>query len=506
MFDVKTLNATPGMARRLINYSTLNKISFDEKLVDLAMQDIVSKEDLFDFPFDLPNNAVSTIQHIRDWNGRAMVLCSKSEEARHVAMADLWLKPSSKVLVLAQTKSYTDWVDLFRAVMPDAKISIFGNPRYHSSAVKYPDGIQFTEDADFTADVFITNYSGLIWNDFFANVTVDRTFVEELEGPGALPYKWSTQVAALFNEVPCPLFLQNINHLPLSSGRDIMSSLLLPGSQASQFLSEIINKMLWPSTTISTILNSIETKAAEEYLAKRSYVNLDYIKLLNIVGVSSDLLNDATTTGPLTFYETSLPTLLAKQNKSSGLIRLHTRERDLEQSEGRKLPEIVQSAIGGDRASAGLIGALRTPQWATLKGQHLKGVHGSIANRLTRSLFLAENPDLIRALRLQFGTAIRTIGDEPEMDVMGFTGLVMPGVIWKRVYDVKPVSNLIVTMEDLITYPDLLNKAAYLFMPELPFDKEEYQAISEAATASGTRLVLTVIKSTFEQELFQQLT
>jgi hypothetical protein len=256
---------------------------------------------------------------------------------------------------------------------------------------------------------------------------------------------------------------------------------------------------------VNAVYNFLGVKEAEDYLAKHHYSGVDILKLFNLIGVSTDLLDGNAANKPLVFHDTSLTTLLESKNTTSGLLRIKARERDLEQSEGLKLPELTRRALSGDRASQGLIGALKTAQWATLKSQHLKSVQGTMSNRLSRNLFLVENLDLIRSLRLQFGPAITVFDpNDADYDLMCFKNTTADVLPWaKTTY--KPIQNLIVSLEDMISQPDLLKYTNYLYLPELPLDSEDYRIICDAAESSGTTIILTIIDSSIEEEIFLQL-
>ena len=511
MFDVKTVLATPGTARRLLEFANVGNISFDEKLVELAMQGLLSKEDLAAFPCDLPDEALPTLQHISDWQGRAILLCGDNEPARKVALANAWLKSATKQLILAQPKFYPDWCNLILEIWPEAKISVFGNMRYQNN-LKYPDGIKFTESADFEADFFITSYTGVLWNDLLGRVTVDQTIVEELDCPSAFANRWEHSVTAIFKEIPHPIFIQNINSLPVDPGKDIFTCLQMPNSKASNFLANKLIRIVWGFAPVSKLGSIHYHKEAENYLALRNYHGLDFAKILEMLGVSSHMLKNVTASSePMVFRDSKMLNVKSGKNKTSGLYRIYERELELEDATGRKLSDVVRGAVMGDPHLQTLVGALRTSQIATMKAVGVKASYTNIASKMTRSLFLVEDsPFMKRALGLQFGQTLEDLSKSPHTKITT-EGFFWPhdvdgvGMSWQDYQSIKPINNLIVSIDELIAEPRFLLHANFLFVPEIPLDREDFHTILDAANSQGTRVILNIIESSFDEEIFKQI-
>lgn len=513
MYDVKSLTATPGLARRLLQFSQINRLDFNTELAELALSDLLEPSDLQSFAFPIDKNQLASLQFVRDWNGRAMILSDMAEQARHVALASSWLS-GGKTLVMAQPKFYSEWAHLIRESFPSSKISVFGNPRYLEKGVKFPDGVVFEERPDLAADFFITSYGGLIWHDLLNTVAINQTIVEELDSQGSVNYKWINAVKGLFHEIPSPLFIQDINHLPQDAGRGNLASLQTHGSKAMDFIGSCISDYLWAGMThMNAITNGSNLRENEDYLSSVGYSGVDNLKLLSLFGVSSHLLDDIQgNKTPLTFYDSTIQTLLRAKptggRAESGLQRLVARERAVEEATGVKLYTTVQSALEGQESSMTLIGGLKTTQWANLKAQHLKTIHTQLANRMTKCLFLTENTDIKRALLLNLGPLLEDLSTSSDRTLTKgrfLHPIVSVPLTWEQQANMRPLSNIIITIDDLIQEPDLLLVSNFLFLAEPPMSQSYWDDIKAVAAISGTRIVNGVILKTFEEHISKQL-
>jgi len=503
MFDQKILPKTPGIARRLLAFSQLNGMAFDDKLVALASEDLVTQDDLKNLPFKLTSQGLYALQHIRDWHGRAMLLDSGNDRAREVALANIWLA-SGKTLILAQPNVYGEWASLIRQIWPQAKLSVFGNPRYKDSKQVYPEGVEFSDRPDFTADFFITSYGGAVWHDFCGHVTVDQTVVEELDHQNAINYRWDEAVRGLLTELPRPVFIQNIFNLPSDHGRDNLVSLQMPSSKAFNFIIDLVSNYLWSGIpTARPFLG--HTREIEEYLVSHSYQKYDVLKLLDILGVSSHLLDDVDgNMKPLIFWDLTIKHLRADskaKRTDSGLHKILERERDLATQQGLSMASIASAALEGDHSSLTLIGGLMTTQWSNLKANHVKVTHSAIANRFSKSLILVNNQDLKRGLKLHFGATIDDLTTDAEATRDRF---IQEQSRWAVNYGPKPLASLIVTLDELLDNPKLLDVANFLFTPEWNDSREALYALKALADQHGTRIVYSVISNTFEEAIYQQ--
>lgn len=509
MFDTKTLKATPGLARRLLAFSAINGMTFDQGIAELAGEELVDPLTLQNLPWKIDGAKLAALQHIMDWRGRAMLLECGNERSREVALASAHLR-GGKTLILAQPVFYVQWARLIREAWPTATISVFGNPRYAPKDVVYPQGIEFSDRPDLEADFLITSYGGIIWHDLVGNLNVNQTIVEELDNNGSINHKWNDAVTGMFHELPAPLFIQNVFNLPADNGRDNMASLQVRSSRALQYMGQLVHTLMWAGTAVTRPLVANTLQEVDNYLATKGYRNMDLLELIAFYGVSSHLLEDknGSKTG-LTFFDSTIAQLRSSSVRNdSGLKRFIEREQDLKHQTGRSLEELVQSALDGDAVTQTLVGALMTSQWANLKSNHLKTIHTNMTNRLSRNLFLVENQDMKRNLRLQFGPVmddLSTATDRRFTMARFFwpsNPLSLTPLQWQNI---KGLGNLIVTLDDLITEPLLMETANFLFAPEWILDRETYQLIQAAADASGTRIVSSVLTGTVEEIIHRKL-
>jgi len=510
MFDTQTLPASPELARRLLAFSQMNGLVFDEKLADLASQDLLDIRDLADKPWKFDPLMVNALQHVQDWRGRAMLLESGNDRSRVVALANAALR-GGKTLILAQPTFYSQWAELVRKAWPDAKISIFGNPRYAPKDATYPEGLDFCDRPDLDADFLITSYGGVIWHDLIERLDANQTIVEELDHVGSINYKWKDAVDGLFHEMPAPLFIQNIHNLPNDTGRDNMASLQISGSKAIQYLGQIVHGLMWAGLSVTRPLVAGSMRDVEGYLTEKAYEGADMLGILNIMGVSSHLISTNESKTNLVFFDDTISNLRIDvlNRKESGLNRMVEREEDLERTSDLSISQLVWHALNGDSVKQELIGGLRTNQWANLKSQHLKTIHTNLTNKMSHSLFLVENQDLKRNLRLQLGPLIEDYSTAPDLSYLvaryHYPNHSTYGMSMIQMTNIRRLGNMIVTLDDLIEQPSLLESSNFLFLPEWPLDRDVYEAIKAAAEASGTRLVTSVLNGTFEQIIHAQL-
>jgi len=510
MYDVKTLPRTPGMARRLLQFAQLNDMQFDSQLAELALEDLLDHTALENFPYEVPASVVPALQHIRDWQGRAMLFCTSKEEGMVTALAHLWTSGQKRTLILTKPNLYPEWAEGIQKIWPDAKISVFGNQRYQTRNIKYPAGIEFQETPDLTADVMITSYTGVIWNNLIGSELLEQTVVDELDNNSAYPYKWEATLKEMFREIPSPLFIQNINSLPKDAKRDIVASLMSPTSQASEFVLKTLSSFVWGGIPLNGIAHSFNDRPTLEYLNKRGYGSVDLLRLFSLLGASSHLLDGNADYGlPLVFHDTTLAAFLASGKTESKLVRLKARECDLEEAEEDTIANIVARALADEREPQGSLDTLRTQQWATLKGSAVKAAYASMSNRFSKCLYLVESPDLARSLKLHFGPQIDVMPPEGHDQTIMRARFNYPtsdgSLTWQELSTLKPFYNIILTLDDLIKDPRILEKADFVFVPELSYSQEDFNFLREAINVTKARIVLNVLDKSFEEEIFNQL-
>lgn len=515
MFNTKELAATPGLSRRLLEIASFNDISLDQGIKDLAQKELIENSDFGESGITLDEVSLKTLQYVMDWKGRAMILEEGNVKSRQIALASIWLR-GGRTLILCQPKDYLSWAKMIKRVWPESSISVFGNPRHVDHSVKnLPAGLSFKESPDYSADFFLTNYSGVIWNSFFNHTQVDQTIVEELAYHQTINYRWDDAITGMFKEAPSPLFLQDIHLLPTDHGKDILFCLGNPKSRTIQHISDNVFSLMKAGVGSPSVFYDHVRNDDAQYLSKRGYKGIDQFKLMSLFGVSSHLLDEEKIKKPIIRFDDTVSKRL-KTNSSSVANRIAEKEERLEESTGRSIRRIVSDALAGDRPSIGIIGDLRTHRWNTLKAKLIKSIHSDLTTKMTRSLILVDNKDLLGSLKLHFSSFEEVLNESQHQLVMvsRFAGsecfdAETRAEFYKVLSNYKreyyPISNLFVSFDDLINYPVLLDVANYLFITEWPLDRDEYQGLKSVTEMKGTRLVGSVITDTFEEEIFKQI-
>jgi hypothetical protein len=431
-----------------------------------------------------------------------MLLCSDNQDARPIALANSWLQ-GGRTLIMSRPENYHIWANMIREVWPDAKISVFGNPRYNDSKGSFPADVEFKEAPEQDADFYITSYGALIWHNFFNRFTVDQTIVEELDSMTSINYKWLDAVRGIFHEIPRPLFLQNIYQLPKDSGRDILASLQTSTSKANGFIGNIVADLMWVNLPVAKPFGNYSIKDVESYLGNKRYSSFDYLKLLTIFGVSSHLLSKVEGAHiPMVFRDNTVQQAIQNVNRmESGLKAMKTRERDLTSSKGISMQTLVTESLQGSDSSETLVGRLMTSQWAAVKARHLKTIHASLTNRTTHCLFIADNPEIQNSLKLTLGP-IAGVFDVQTAKRYQRSGL----EAWKADQFTVPLSNLILTREQLESNPSLLQDTTFVFLASMPLNQTSYDLLKMSTNAHGVRIVMSVMDSTFEEVILRWLT
>lgn len=514
MFDTKRLPATPGNARRLIAFSKLNGLEVTDQLTELAKRNLVSSASFANSPFSFDDESIAAVQHIHDWQGRAMVLDSGDMRARSVALGALWLKPcNGPVVILARPQQYALWAELIRATWPAASISVFGNSRYEDKGQQYPDGITFETEPNFDADWMITSYGSLIWNNVIGKITPGQMIVEELDNENALNYRWEEAVAGVMREVLPVILIQNINSLP-TSGVDALTALQSPTSKASNYLRSLVTEFLWPFNTLATdMLRAVTDQSMIRYLSERNYCDVSWFKILPVLGVNFSLVATADgKTKSLNYFDTSVRNV--KNDRNSGheaLYRMVKRESALEAHTGQSMEALVRDSLSGKSAAMTHLRGLQTVQWANTKAHFIKRTMDQITSRMTRTLLVCESPELTRSLKLamraeEITHATAGSGNEHSMKIARF---LHPHPSWKKHIpegEIPPTFNVaIVDHDNLIAQSDLWDAATFLVIAEPLLDPALFEAYQAAATERDVRFVQPVMLGTFEEEIFNQL-
>jgi hypothetical protein len=504
VFEPKTFAATPANARRLLEFNRLKGTTVSEEVRALAAGDTVASR-MATIGVELDERQQAAMQRILDWNGRGMLLIDNQEQGREFATSLCKLRQTQKVLVITTTNQFGQWVEQIERDLAGVKVCVYGNPRHKSSA-GLPDHVPFADTPDTTADVIITNYISVAWHDLLATWLPDQTFVEEFTAPGSAvgAYKNKDLLAALFRELPAPLFLQNVTGYR-KNGVLVHSDHKSRSQNIFWDIQELLEWGVWASCGFPGRALLEKTSGVTRAMQGWGYGSIDAWRMLPSLGVSTELV--LADNGPVTDWLDQRVASHHARGKRDGFSRVLQRERDMLAEQGLSAEELVSSALRGDQTSKALIESLRTIQWANAKASSIKKVVEQVGLYPAHSLVIADNLNLHRALLLSLNfsgydhasyCATLPIGEERESVLFRF--------LHAETNILKPISTLIVSLSDLDN-PDLLHMADNIIFAEWPLDRAIYEVVKdEYAFPNNCRLVQTTLTGTIEEEIRRQVT
>lgn len=504
MFETKTFSATPANARRLLEFNKLKGTLVTEEVQELATRDTVASR-LAESNIQLDDAQKAALQRILDWNGRGMLLMDKLDQGKEVAQAVCKLRGVNKVLVLCSANQSGPWAELFQTEFPELEICVFGNMRHKGSA-KLPAGVKFEESPNTSADVIITNFMSVVWHDLLDNWVPEQVLVEEFSaaGSGISSLKNKETLAALFQELPSPLFLQNVTGYR-HNGALLHSETRKRQQNILWDLEEILDWGVWASCGFPGRALIQKTPTVTKAMQGWGYGSLDAWRALPMLGVSTELVN--MDNGPVTDHKDQRAASHFARGKKDGYSRVIQREREQLAEKGLTGKEVVRRALNGDPASKALIEGLRTMQWANAKAASIRTIIEDVGIFPARSLIICENPNLRRALLLNLSftgydkssycDVLPPMGDRDAIKARFFKTEALSG---------KPISAMLVSLQDLDD-PALLHIADNIIFAEWPLDRAIYDVVKEEyALPNSCRLIQTTLEQTIEEEIRIQVT
>jgi hypothetical protein len=277
-------------------FSKFNNMQISNELLELAKIG-VDDESLNNFSYKFNENERNAIQYTLDWNGRCIVLHNDILSSRTISLASISLrntiKPVFPLVMLVKAQNYTQWAKLAAQYWPDKKISVFSNPKgLHNNT--YSSEISTTPD--WSADIFITSYSSLIWYDAMQFIKPKQLLIDEIENDQSINYRWAAAVHGLFYEIRSCLILIHIQQPGFHSSIPVKTTSQFIADNP-YFLNSIITDYLWAISSSSSesfaglnaLLKFNSDKRLPEYLT-RKYQNIDYVSMLPLFGVNTDLI------------------------------------------------------------------------------------------------------------------------------------------------------------------------------------------------------------------------
>jgi hypothetical protein len=197
--------------------------------------------------------------------------------------------------MLVKAQNYAHWAKLATQHWPDKKINVFGSPKFVQATSLLHD-VEITQSPDWSADIFITSYSSFIWHDSLQFIKPKQLIIDEIENEQSINYRWAAAVHGLFYEIKSCLILINLQQLSFHSGTSNKAS-LASIAETPGFLNSLITDYLWagaPTSSESYVsLNALTRLSSDKRLPEvlaRKYQNIDYVSMLPLFGVNTDLI------------------------------------------------------------------------------------------------------------------------------------------------------------------------------------------------------------------------
>jgi hypothetical protein len=262
MFDYKSLQASPGMARILKDYHEFKALDISQEILDL------SELDLFEPDTPMTTGQRSAIQFMLDWKGRGILTGSDKLLLWDTALTVMSYLPSQPTLVCCDPGEYTSWRLAILNKFPDAVISVFGPSHVQDAVV--------TTGPDVSASWFITSFSYVFTERLLSRVKVGRMVMTEINQK-PMNMKWFESLASLFQEIPASMILY-----PIKSTDNIQSPALY------SLISDLVIRYIWAGHESPQMLSAM-SYGSSSYLRARGYQTSEPEAMLRTFGVTMDL-------------------------------------------------------------------------------------------------------------------------------------------------------------------------------------------------------------------------
>jgi hypothetical protein len=284
------LPATPGMARRLLRYNDVRRVVFDEQLVELAMRDILTLDQIPSW-LVVNDTELELLQFVQDWDHRAMIITTQTPRARLLALAGTQINSRGQTIIMSNLNNFTNWVEAIQAMDTNQTISVFGNPRY-TLKKPLPMGLEYTDRPDLSADFLISNFSGLLHNDVVGKIQAGQSIVEEVAEPCSVAGRFHEAVGSLKLEIPRPVTLLDIKHFYNWSGQTRITPKGLLANQSTSFTNQLGELITWVWPHDQFVANAIyATPSAKDSMMREGLMTLRRPEMLANLAVSTHMLD-----------------------------------------------------------------------------------------------------------------------------------------------------------------------------------------------------------------------
>lgn len=505
MFDVKNLPKTPEIARKLVGYAELSGMQLDPAIHDLASTNLVC---LDAFPVSLTDEEKASVQFIRDWNNRSIILEPTGTRAGLVALAATWVSEKKPLVILTRSDNFSRWANLARQVFPQESITVF--PYVARKTDSFPAGVEVSTTPNIESDIIITTAYHFTREGLMDRLSPGQFISDEFSTSKNLDYRNTSYVAGMLNEVENVILVQNLENLWLE-GMDQQSLLnMLCLGNNNNHLNQLICDVMWPNQTASGLYGY----NIYDVLRKHEGFNFDAHRFLSLFGICTNLVPRSETNRlvNIRFQNTSVERLKARAGKGdrrsniSGHLKA---DAALQRSKGKSLQELVNEVLDGAQP-ASIFNALHTPCYCEFKvGEIKRQFLTYFGNTDKRFIVVAQDTGLATALKSELYRCDVGIGKTggAKRDVIG--RYLFPRPEYKRYTDDRHISGneiryLVSSIADLDN-ADVLQNTNYILMAQYPTNRADYEYLLEVCREFKIVLVDFTFKGSFEEILLNTL-
>lgn len=500
MYDLKQLPRTPAWARRLKEVSTVTALEMSADLLALAGEDLVDHAELDAAGIHLDPLSLAATQYAVDWQGRCIIMDTNAIDSQKVALATMWCAPQQSTVILTQPKDYARWARAIRSLWPDHSISVYGNSRYskQDDGVGYPEGVTYGDNPDVHARWQITSYGSFVYHDVMSRQIPDQLIVDELTDKRSVNYRWMEALVGLFLETPRVLMLQNVNAFATDS-TDSLTSILTPNSDGHSHLMWLMHNAVMPGNRTVEWLSGMESGNTIQHLHTHGYPKVDLLQMISLMGVSTHLMA-VDPHQSLRFHDNGVSKAIASGYANASMRKYVDLANGVCTRAGASLDELAARLLDDPASVDSYFNELKNSTWANLKSALLAKVHGQLTSRKVNIAILAENENLLRALRMRVNEEL--FGDKQNTDLTTARYL-HPRDNWRHYWsgEIPPPINTLIFRNVGDLSVDILAATDYLVLAEWPHDAQMMNMLIDLAHASQTRIVHTTLNGTFERSI-----
>jgi hypothetical protein len=494
MYDIKTLKATPELARNLIRFSKLNNMAISDDLKGLATEGLLTIENFANAP-TMPSEAqIQAIQFIVDWKYRSVILYNNND-GKDTALLTALQNNEYPIMIMTRTEKFSEWASFTTKIFPNKNINIFP---YIKTKEKIPNNHCTSLKPECGFDVYITNSISAIKNDMFDTIQPKIIICDEFEGIKSFGYSNINYISGLLKEFKKVLILQNICFL--AHEKMDMNTLLNFSfmNRNNHHLAQIVSNIIIPDNNILMNLDD----NSEDILLKY-YDKFDNSLFLQLFGVSSHLIYNEERTSSvisLRFYNDSISKLnnLPNKNKVKSVLRNHLqKEQEIEKLTRKKINEVMNNVINGSINDYAM-NELYTKEWCDLKYKEIARLFlNNYSNSSKRMLFVATNSTLVNTFTTNTPKIIHYETSKSRMKALEQ----YIGEESEPIDFFNQDARFMIMSPNSMVNEDILYRTNYMVMAQYPTKIEDFKKIIEVCEKYKIILVDIVLQGSFEEYL-----